>query len=77
MTFTLKLDVDNDTFQPTPYEETARILRAIADRLDHVVPPKRACEVLGDYADGGWTMHFQTVRDANGNDVGRYAFKNE
>lgn len=82
MRFNLFIDVDNDAFQPAPYEETARILRAIADRLDTVVlaPVKKsgaASDALGDYGDrrGGWTGHYQTVLDINGNDVGRYAFK--
>ena len=80
MNFLLKMSVDNAAFEPTPYEETARILRAIADRLDTVRPAPikksgAASDALGDYGDGGWTGHYQTVRDINGNDVGRYAFK--
>jgi hypothetical protein len=35
MNFILKMSVDNDAFTPQPYEETARILRMIADRLKH------------------------------------------
>lgn len=80
MKFVLSLNVDNDAFTPAPYAETARILRAIANRLDTATldpGPKRG--ILGDYHDahGGWTGHFQTATDINGNDVGRYAFKNE
>ena len=75
MIFRLYLDVDNDAFQPLPYAETARILRAIADRIESAGPPKLETEALGDYADGGGAMHYQTIRDVNGNDVGRYAFK--
>lgn len=39
--------------------EVVRILRAIADRVEREGVPS----------------HYQTVRDANGNDVGRYAAK--
>lgn len=79
MRFNLYIDVENDAFQPKPYAETARILRAIADRLDHTKPDPRGREFLDDYADskGGWTGHYQTILDSNGNDVGRYAFKSE
>ncbi len=66
--FTIKIDCSNDAFMgprdthPT-YEsaapELARILREIADQIEGGV----------DY---GW---LQTIRDINGNDVGRYALK--
>ncbi len=80
MNFILKLSVDSKAFQPTPYAETARLLRAIADRLDNVKPPRpkqsgSPMDALYDYADRGWTGHYQTLLDANGEDVGRYAFK--
>lgn len=81
MKFTLTIDVDNDAFQPDPYAETAAILRSIAGRIEDARPPRstrRGPEDenrLGDYANGAWTGHFQTVLDSNGNDVGRYAFK--
>jgi hypothetical protein len=82
MNFILRLSVDTDAFTPTPYPETARILREIADRLDGVVtaPPRHArhpSDALGDYGDrqGGWTGHYQTAFDRDGQDVGRYAFK--
>lgn len=80
MRFLLNINVDNDAFQPDPYAETARLLREIADRLDTVTPSRKEHEYcLGDYGDSrkGWTGHYQTLLDINGNDVGRYAFKPE
>lgn len=82
MIFTLSIDCGNAAFDPNPGPELARLLRAIADRLDSVqqVRPvrddRRRLEVF-DYTDrhGGWIGHFQTVHDVNGNDVGRYAIK--
>lgn len=59
MTFILKVDTDNDAFQPNPNFETARILREVAERLEFG-------EVFSTY---------QTLFDMNGNDVGRAAFK--
>lgn len=71
MTFRLFINVDNDAFTPQPYPEVARLLREIANRLDTVEN--------GDYTDfrKGWTGHYQTIFDSNGNDLGRYAFKAE
>ena len=58
MQFQLKIDCDNAAFEYDPVPETARILRALAHRLEH-----------GDSFD-----KFRTVFDINGNDVGRAAF---
>lgn len=58
-TFHLYIDTDNDAFTPEPNAELARILRAIADKVEG----------------GEWLGQFLTVFDANGNDVGRYALK--
>lgn len=67
-TFTVKIDCGNAAFTDprdgtvttdSAASELARILREIADQLDNGV----------DY---GW---FKTIRDINGNDVGRYALK--
>lgn len=62
MKFTLSIDMDNAAFDDdqehgyAPRPEVARILRQQADRLE-----------AGDY----YTGHSQTIRDVNGNDVGR------
>lgn len=63
-TFRLTIHTENDAFGsgPAGYErntETARILRAVADALDR----------------GAEYRHYVTLRDINGNDVGRAAFK--
>jgi hypothetical protein len=68
--FILHIDVNNDAFQPDPNAELGRILREIADRLE-----LRA--VSFDKHAPAWLGHFQTIHDANGNDVGRYAVKPE
>lgn len=61
-TFRLTIDTDNAAFEgENKGLETARILRVVADRLE-----RRD----GDFG------YFQTLRDVNGNDVGRAAFKN-
>lgn len=57
--FTLAMDCDHAAFGDDPAPEAARILRAIADRLD---------------AEGA-AWHFQTIHDANGNDVGRWRLR--
>jgi hypothetical protein len=62
MKFTMSIDMDNAAFdedQEPGYAERpelARILRVQADRLE-----------AGEY----YTGHSQTIRDVNGNDVGR------
>jgi hypothetical protein len=56
MRFTINMTCDNAAFDPYPGEEVARILRDIADRVE-----------LG-WTDDTW----QTIRDINGNDVGRW-----
>lgn len=54
-TFTVKIDTDNAAFGDAWQLETARILRDIADRLEA----------------GEQFTHYQTLRDVNGNEVGR------
>lgn len=74
MVFLLKIDMENDAFtDANGAPELARILRTIATRMNTVGTGKR----LDDYNDnhGGWIGHYQTVRDINRNDVGRYAIK--
>lgn len=64
MRFTLVLHLDNDAFQrpsPKAEAEVARILRETATRL----------------LAGEDFTHYRTLFDANGNDVGRAAFKEE
>jgi hypothetical protein len=34
MEFTVKINCDNDAFQPLAYHEVSRILRVISDRLE-------------------------------------------
>jgi hypothetical protein len=58
--FNLFIDTENDAFKPDPSPELARILRAIADRIES----------------GEFYGHYLTIRDTNGNDVGRFALKN-
>jgi hypothetical protein len=68
MTFTLTINTDNAAFGETPEEmreETARILRQVADRMS-------TNEVYSSLRYGDF---YETVRDLNGNDVGRAAFK--
>lgn len=66
MKFTVSINCKNAAFcesdEPTTTTaapELARILRKIAD----------------DIESGSTFDYFQTIRDANGNDVGRYAMK--
>lgn len=86
MRFQLTIDCTNAAFDPNPAPELARLLRTVADRLDSVaLATSPAGRVLQepyqrlDYTDrrGGWLGHYQTVRDINGNDVGRYAVKQD
>lgn len=58
-TFTVALTADNEAFGEDPAHEVTRILRAIADRIDRE----------------GLSGYFETILDANGNDVGRFALK--
>ena len=65
-TFTVKIDCGNAAFTEHDYPtytsaapELARILREIADQIEA----------------GRQYDFFQTIRDINGNDVGRYAIK--
>lgn len=56
--FTMNVDMDNDAFcQDDGPDELARILRAVADKIER-----------GEYHPG----HSKTVLDVNGNDVGRW-----
>jgi hypothetical protein len=57
--FTVTISTDNAAFNPDPAPELARILRAIADRIDR----------------GEDIRMYQTILDVNGNDVGRFAHK--
>ncbi len=57
--FNLFIQCDNAAFDDMP-AEVCRILRSVADRIE------RDNEVPAMY---------QTIRDINGNDVGRYAIK--
>jgi len=62
VTFTITIDTDNAAFDDGERgSETARILRAIASHIDGepVAEP----------------TFYATIRDSNGNDVGRWAFK--
>ena len=54
--FDLWIHLDNAAFQPFPDHEVARILRDVARTIELGAP----------------TDKYQTVRDVNGNDVGRF-----
>lgn len=59
-TFSLRFDTDNDSFTDDNLRtEIARILREIAREIET----------------GGEIRWYQTIFDANGNDIGRYAHK--
>ena len=58
-TFTVKFDCDNAVFEGDPTTEIARILRRVADRVES----------------GDGLRFWETILDANGNDVGRFALK--
>ena len=60
MAFKLTIDTDNAAFEEGREEEVARILRHVADQL-----------LLGE----PMAPNYETLRDINGNDVGRAAFK--
>jgi hypothetical protein len=58
--FRLFISLDNEAFaNGNEATETARILRNVATRIES----------------GEFYGHFLTIRDANGNDVGRFAAK--
>jgi len=60
--FTLKFDTNNAAFDGDDLApEIARILRSIADKVEHVA--------LSGFC--------ETARDINGNDIGRYSLKND
>lgn len=52
---------DEETGDPAPASELARILRKVADRVEA----------------GEDISHYLTIFDANGNDVGRFALKED
>lgn len=60
MAFKLTIDTDNAAFEEGREEEVALILMSIASRL-------RSGE--------SFAPNYETLRDTNGNDVGRAAFK--
>lgn len=55
MKITITIETGNAAFDDAPMGETARILREMADRLEHEGPPNK----------------FYSCRDYNGNIVGR------
>jgi hypothetical protein len=57
--FRLNINCDNAAFEEFPAEEIARILRAVADRID-----------AGDSFDT-----YRNILDINGNIVGQFALK--
>ena len=59
MEFKLNIRTDNAAFEDCPGFEVARILREIANKVDGRELP----------------YYMQTIRDCNGNDVGRYSCK--
>ena len=60
MAFKLAIDTDNDAFGDEREREVASILRDVAERLETGEP---------------FAPNYETLRDINGNDVGRAAFK--
>lgn len=62
MKFTVQMTTDNEAFDGNMAPETARILREIAGRIER------------DGVDEEQGGTFTTIHDANGNDVGRWAF---
>jgi len=62
MVFKLWFDTENVAFEDAKEVEVVRILREIANKIE------QSGDVPGFY---------QTIRDINGNDIGRYAEKSE
>lgn len=60
-TFTVKFSCDNAAFDEGREAEISRILHVIASRIES----------------HGLSGYYETIRDANGNDIGRYAIKND
>ncbi len=58
MNFKLKVKMDNAAFEDDPGGEVARILRAVAEKVEH----------HPHFSPG----HSQPVRDYNGNEVGHF-----
>ena len=61
MAFRLTVDIEGAAFADNPAPEVARILRAVAEDLER----------------GGDYDFFRTLRDVNGNDVGRARMRRE
>jgi hypothetical protein len=61
MTFNLYIHTDNAAFDPDPTSEIARLLHKIAERVES----------------GEDISHYLTIFDVNGNDVGRFALKDD
>lgn len=59
--FTVVIDCNNDAFGDCLDFEVTRILRDIADKIES----------------SGLSGFYETIRDVNGNDVGRFAIKND
>jgi hypothetical protein len=62
MRFQLSISMDNDAFREDTGPETARIMRALAERVEH------STLTAGDSG---------TVRDTNGNTVGQWSVSGE
>lgn len=60
MKFNLYFSMDNAVFYDNSSHEVVRILREIADKIENNYDVPRT---------------YQTIRDINGNDIGRYAQK--
>lgn len=58
--FVMYFSTDNAAFDESPAREVSRILSEIAEKIE-------SQDAVPDY--------FQTIRDINGNDIGRYAVK--
>lgn len=58
--FTLKFDTDNAAFDDDRDGEIVRILHSVASRIEA----------------NGLSGFYETVRDVNGNDIGRFSLKN-
>ena len=62
MVFKLWFDTENVAFEDAKEVEVVRILREIANKIEQ---------------SGSVPGFYQTIRDINGNDIGRYAEKSE
>lgn len=59
--FSVQMSCNSPAFVPDPQPEVVRVLRSIADKIERE----------------GLSGFFETIRDAQGNDVGRFAIKND